>query len=196
MFHFKNITMKKSVLTLSIISALCISVFAQDNEKNSVSGIRGGWHSATLVANGSEPSGASSLDNFYVGFYSDNKIAPILHFGKGLEYFQNGITYTSNSKRVLHTLSVPLYLKLKLGPVFALGGIAGNFKVSEKYTTGDYEASPTDSDKSKWFDAPVFLGAGVKIWFISVEARYHWGLIEVRNGYKSQYFQLGAAVSF
>ena len=56
--------------------------------------------------------------------------------------------------------------------------------------------SPTDTGKSNWFDAPVFLGAGVKIFFVSVEARYHWGLIEVRNGLKSQYFQLGAAVSF
>ena len=65
-----------------------------------------------------------------------------------------------------------------------------------KYTAGDYETSPGDADKSNWFDAPVFLGAGVKIWFVSVEARYHWGLIEVRNGLKSQYFQVGGAVSF
>ena len=120
----------------------------------------------------------------------------MLHFGKGIEYFQNGLSYTANSQRKLHTLSIPLYLKFKIGPVFALGGAGANFKISEKFTAGDLEVSPTDSDKSNWFDVPVFLGAGVKIWFVSVEARYHWGLMEVRNDLKSQYFQLGAAVSF
>ena len=189
--------MKKILfITFFITVFICTSILAQDNDKKSLSGIRGGYHSATLIKDGSTPNEANSLNNFYIGFFNDNKIAPILHFGKGLEYFQNGIAYTSNSERILHTLSVPLYLKIKLGPVFALGGIAGNFKVSEKYTAGDYETSPTDSNKSNWFDAPVFLGAGVKIFFVSVEARYHWGLIEVRNGYKSQYFQVGAAVSF
>jgi hypothetical protein len=188
--------MKTTFLTVLLLGAFCTSILAQDNGKNSVSGIRGGWHSASLVKDGSKPNEANSLTNFYVGFFNDNKIAPLLYFGKGLEYFQNGIAYTSNSERILHTVSVPLYLKLKVGPVFGLGGIAGNFKVSEKFSAGDYEVSPTDSDKSNWFDAPVFLGAGVKIFFVSVEARYHWGLIEVRNGYKSQYFQVGAAVSF
>ena len=190
--------MKKTIIITSVLTLfLYTSVLAQrESEKNNVSGIRGGWHSATLIMDGSEPYNANALSSFYFGFFNDNKIAPLLHFGKGLEYFQNGIAYTSNSERILHTISVPLYLKLKLGPVFALGGIAGNFKVSEKFSAGDYEVSPTDTGKSNWFDAPVFLGAGVKIFFVSVEARYQWGLIEVRNGLKSQYFQLGAAVSF
>lgn len=189
--------MKKTLIIISFLTVfICTSVLAADNEKNSVSGIRGGWHSATLVMDGATPYNADPLSSFYVGFFNDNKIVPLLHFGKGLEYFQNGISYSSNSDRILHTLSIPLYLKFKLGPVFALGGIAGNIKVSEKFTAGDLEINPGDADKSKGFDAPVFLGAGVKILFISVEARYHWGLIEVRNGLKSRYLQVGAAVSF
>ncbi len=191
--------MRKSFyLTVFVSVFLFATVQAQnkESEKKTVSGIRGGWHSATMSKDGATPYNASPLSSFYVGFFNDNKIVSMLHFGKGLEYFQNGIEYSANSERVLHTVSLPLYLKLKIGPVFALGGIAGNFKVSEKFTAGDYEVSPTDSDKSNWFDAPVFLGAGVKIFFVSVEARYHWGLLEVRNDLKSQYFQLGAAVSF
>jgi len=189
--------MKKTVIITVFLSVFLLSsVLAQDNEKKTVSGIRGGWHTATLVKDGAEPYDANNLQSFYVGFFNENKIVPLLHFGKGLEYFQNGLSYSGSGERVLHTISVPLYLKLKIGPVFGLGGIAGNFKVSEKFTAGDHEVSPTESDKSNWFDAPVFLGAGVKIFFVSVEARYHWGLIEVRNGLKSQYFQVGAAVSF
>ena len=187
---------KTKIIALFLIVVISGSALAKDNEKNSVSGIRGGWHSATLVMDGATPYQASALSSFYVGFFNDNKIVPMLHFGKGIEYFQNGIAYSSNSERILHTLSIPLYLKFKLGPVFALGGVAGNFKVSEKFHLSDHEVSPSDNDKSNWFDTPVFLGAGVKILFISVEARYHWGLIEVRNGLKSQYLQVGAAVSF
>ena len=187
---------KKTIVTTFLTVFLFASVFAKDSDKNSVSGIRGGWHTATLIKDGATPYQANNLNSFYLGFFNDNKIVPMLHFGKGIEYFQNGLSYTANSQRKLHTLSIPLYLKFKIGPVFALGGAGANFKISEKFTAGDFEVSPTDSDKSNWFDVPVFLGAGVKIFFISVEARYHWGLMEVRNDLKSQYFQLGAAVSF
>lgn len=190
--------MKKAII-ISIILADCLCFWARaqkGSEDRFVSGIRGGWHTATLLKDGAEPNEANNLNSFYIGFFNDNQIAPLLYFGKGLEYFQNGLTYTGNSERKLHTLSVPLYLKLKVGPVYGLGGIAGNIKVAEKYTLGDYESNPGDDDKSNWFDAPVFLGAGVKILFVSVEARYHWGLMEVRNDLKSQYFQLGAAISF
>lgn len=188
---------KYHVLTIIFAVCLCFSVHAQKrNEDRFVSGIRGGWHTATLLKDGAEPNEANNLNSFYFGFFNDNKIAPLLYFGKGLEYFQNGLTYTGNSERKLHTLSVPLYLKLKLGPVYGLGGIAGNIKVAEKFTLGDNAPASGEDDKSNWFDAPVFLGAGVKILFVSVEARYHWGLVEVRNDLKSQYFQFGAAVSF
>ncbi|WP_340112121.1 hypothetical protein [Maribellus mangrovi] len=191
--------MKKKVLFTIVLAVVFLTTTLAQNkesEKNMVSGIRGGWHYATLLKDGTEPYSASNLNSFYVGFFNENKIVPMFHFGKGLEYFQNGLSYTGGGERILHTISVPLYLKLKVGPVYGLGGIAGNFKVSEKFSAGDYEVSPTDNDKSNWFDAPVFLGAGVKIFFVSVEARYHWGLIEVRNGLKSQYLQVGAAVSF
>ena len=189
--------MEKSIyLIILIINCISISVFAKDTEKKNNSGIRGGFQSSTLVMDGATPYEANSLNSFYVGFFNENKIVPMLHFGKGLEYFQNGIAYSSNSERILHTLSVPLYFKFKIGPVFALGGAGANFKVSEKFTAGDYEVSPSDATKSNWFDIPVFLGAGVKILFITVDARYHWGLLDVRNGLHSRYFQLGAAVSF
>lgn len=185
------------LISILLTAFHCFPAQAQKgNQEHSVSGIRGGWHTATLLEDGTEPNEANNLNSFYIGFFSDNKIAPLLYFGKGLEYFQNGLTYAGDSERRLHTLSIPLYLKLKLGPVYGLGGIAGNVKISEKFTMSDYELNSGDNDKSNWFDAPVFVGAGVKILAISVEARYHWGLLEVRNNLKSQYFQIGAALSF
>lgn len=189
--------MKKITLILiSILLIISYSINAQDDGKKQKIGIRAGFHSAAMVYEGSKPDTAKSLSSFYVGLFRDNKIAPILHFGTGIEYFQNGLKYTNNSKRVLHTLSIPLDLKVKLGPVFVLGGAAANFKVKEQIVIGDNKNNPMEGDKTKGFDIAAFAGAGVKILFISVEARYHWGLIDARNSLKHRYFQLGAAVSF
>lgn len=188
--------MKKPILFLLILLIGANFTQAQDKETKKIGGIRGGFHSATMVADGSKPDTVNNLKSFYVGIFRDNKIAPILHFGTGLEYFQNGMKYSRNVERILHTLSVPLYLKVKLGPVFALGGAAPNFKLKEKVDYQDNSYNPGDTDKTKGFDVAAFLGAGVKILFITVEARYHWGLLEARNDLYNRYFQIGAAVSF
>ena len=167
----------------------------KDSKSNKI-GIRGGWQMSSMVLDGSKPDTTQYLNSFYVGLFRDNKIASILRFGTGIEYFQNGLKYTSNTKRVAHTISIPLDLKVKLGPVFMLGGIAANFKVAEKIISGDSKYDPPESNKSNWFDAAAFLGAGIKIAFISIEGRYHWGLIEARNGLYNRYLQVGAAISF
>jgi len=97
---------------------------------------------------------------------------------------------------VLHIISIPVYAKVKIGPVFGLGGIAANFKVAEKVFIDGNSAKPTESQKSSSVDFPVFLGAGVKILIFTLEARYHWGLVDVNQGLHNQYLQLGATVSF
>jgi len=188
---------KVTFLLLLVLIAGTFITHAQDKKsKDKVGGLRFGAHTATMMKDGSSPDTSNYLNSFYVGFYRDNKIAPMLYFGTGLEYFQNGLDYTKNSKRVLHTISVPLDLKVKLGPVFALGGIAANFIVSEKLVYGDNKYDPSDDAKANWFDAPVFLGAGVEIFFITIEARYHWGLVDAKNEYFHRYFQLGLGLSF
>lgn len=175
---------------LLILVSTSIS-FSQDNE---VGGIRFGYNRAAVFHDGNQLSGTENLQSFYVGFFRDNKIVPLLYFGKGLEYVQNGYQLDNDNKLVLHYLSVPLNLKAKVGPVFGLVGIAPSIKISEKvFVDGD---KSTPEDKSKGFDAPVFVGGGVKFLFITIEARYHWGLIEIDDGLRNHYFQLGAGLSF
>ena len=188
--------MKNLILVFCVFFGFAFAPATAQDDKPKKNGIRAGYHGATLVYEGSEPDSASTLSSFYVGFFRSKKIATILHFDSGIEYFQNGVSYSSNSKRVLHTISVPLDLRLKVGPVYGVGGAAMNFKVSEEYKYGSNSYKPSDASKSNWFDIAAFAGAGVKIWILSVEARYHWGLLEVRNDLNSRYFQLGAAISF
>jgi len=123
--------MKRLLLISASIFLASLFIQAQDSE-DELAGIRFGFHSAGLVKDGERPDTANSLNNLYIGFFREKKIASLFYWGSGVEYFQNGTKYSNNSKRVLHTLSVPLNLKLKVGPIFGVAGAAANFKVSEK----------------------------------------------------------------
>ena len=190
--------MKKELLIiLSILIFGSCTINAQEkSDKQKLLGIRAGYQASYMVNNGSMPDSASAINWFYVGLYRDQKLNKVLSYGAGLEYFQNGLKYPNNSERVQNTLSIPIHIKVKIGPVYALGGIATNFKLTEKYDVGDNTYTPTDTAKSNWIDFAAFAGVGVKIFFINVEARYHWGLLEVREGLNNRYFQIGAAFNF
>lgn len=191
-----------SLLLLSIAFALNIqTVSAGDDDKHEskIGGIRAGWQYSGIYDNGSLPTGYDPLSAFYVGLFKEVKVIPLFRVGGGLEYSQVGIV--SNVQNIdnsikLQYLYIPIYAKLKLGPVFILGGISPSFKVAEKVVALGQEQDISSDNKANGFDVPVFLGAGLKILFISIEARYNWGTIDVYDSSKNQYFQVGAAVSF
>ncbi len=185
-----------SVLAAAVLIGLFNSEMkAQEKgDGDRVGGIRAGYHASQFYDSGNAY--GDPMQSFYVGLFRDTKIIPLLYFGSGLEYYKNGVKIDDANKRDLHYLTIPLNLKLKLGPVFALGGFSPSFKVAERITTDGNTAKPTDAQKAEWFDIPFFLGAGVKVWFVTLEARYLWGMREVTDGYKSQSFQLGAGISF
>lgn len=175
--------------TLGLITG---DLIASDGDR--VGGLRFGYHSSGFTKGGD--TWGDPLQTFYVGLARDTKIIPLLHVGTGLEYFKNGVILGDGIQRDFHYVSIPINAKLKLGPVFALTGFAPSFKVAERYITDGNSTKPSDDMKAEWFDVPFFLGAGVKVWMLTIEARYHWGLLEVTDGYKSQYFQLGLGLSF
>jgi len=148
-----------------------------------------------MFIDGDQLSGTDRMNSFYVGLFKEKKIASILRFGSGLEYFKNGYNINDNLKRELHYLSVPLYLKVKVAFLYATGGTALNFRVSEKLP-GNVLLDPLNNEQTAWFDMPLQLGLGVKILMFSVEARYNWGLFDMYNDSRNQYFQAGFTVSF
>jgi hypothetical protein len=173
--------MKKLIITcfVFLFLALSSSVQAQDN------GIRAGWHYAGLFADGTQL--FDPLNSFYVGFFRNNQLGiDILSIHTGLEYFQNGNTI-GDEKLVLHYVSIPVALRVKLGPVFALGGLGLNFKLG---------GNTSFHEEVNFFDLPALLGVGVKLAFLTIEARYGWGLLNIADGdIKNQYFQLGLGIS-
>jgi hypothetical protein len=157
-------------------------------------GIRAGYQIASLRVDGSKLLDTGNLNGFYVGLFRENKLIPLLNLGYGLDYLQNGAEDATNNQCIINYLSVPLYLKAKVGPVFGLAGIGANFKLGTNSTSNTISSDYV----KKSFDMPLFIGGGFKILMFSIEGRYNWGLIELNkaSGVKNQYFQLGATVSF
>lgn len=176
--------MKKTIMILSLFVAgsLTFKSLAQDKKF----GIRGGYQSSYLTQDGDKV--GSSKSGFYVGAYKDTKVFPFLHVNTGLEYSQLGASKLDNDDYTLNYIGVPLALKVKVGPLYAIGGTGFNVKVSEK-------GSPY-SDSAKWFDIPAYVGAGFNILFLAVEARQTWGLTDINHGLNNNSFQVGLSMRF
>ena len=187
--NMKN--MKRIAFTLSLIAALVVSVTLEAQERKT--GIRAGY-----LRSATELSGTSAIDGFYVGFSHDNPIgqSQFLYFHGGTEYTQAGWEITDNTFHRLHYISLPGALKIKLGPVFVQGGLALNFKVGERVYI-DGEDAKTDENKSRIFNLPALVGAGLMLGPITIEARYNYGLLDVNDfDEKVGYLQLGAGLHF
>jgi hypothetical protein len=181
-----------------IIIILAVFIFLpsiSDGKDKKQVGIRFGYQNAAMYDKNSSMWN-HSLNSFYIGGYKDIKFFPFMHFGAGLEYFINGNQKDADNKLLLHYLSVPLDLKFKLGPVYALGGFSANFKVAEKVYVSGVKMDPVGGDESGWFDSSAFVGLGLNIFMLGIEAQYHWGLVDVNNGYHNDYFQAGLTLHF
>ncbi|WP_439184807.1 outer membrane beta-barrel protein [Carboxylicivirga taeanensis] len=155
-------------------------------------GIRAGYQNSIFMLDGSKVFD-DPLNGFYVGFFRSNNIVPLLKWDSGIEYFQLG-GKSGDEELKLHYLSIPLSLKLKLGPVYALGGVNGALKLGG---SSDTKEPGTDVSDFSTIDAGAHLGIGFKFLMLGVEARYTWGLVNQTDAdFRSEYLQLGAVLFF
>lgn len=160
-------------------------------------GLRAGLQSATI--NGDNAPEVNSLNNFYVGAFHVNDFAAIFGFYKGLEYFQVGLYNNEDNFKRVHTISLPLMLRAKIGPAFANAGFGANFKITESAQEFGEDLLKSDARKSPLFDLPVIVGAGFKVAILTVELRYGYGLLNATKLDKvdlhNSYWQLGLGFS-
>jgi hypothetical protein len=188
MKHIFYLTITITILAISIQSA-------QAQGKRSI-GIRAGYQISGLFEGSDYVTGTSSYGSFYLGAFKEKKIIPFLHWGTGLEYCINGAEIGENSKQKIHYLGLPVHLKAKLGPVYALVGVQPKVKLSEKIFIDDEKTSPTDEQKSSTFDLPAYGGLGLNILIVSIETRYYYSMIETNHGARNAYWQFGATLHF
>ena len=182
----------RNTLRVLLVFVVVLMVVSGPLSAKNRRGIRFGYIDSKLDK-GSAGLFDQGYNSFYVGFYNDQRIIPMLYFSSGLDYYQSGSKKSDDVKLVLHYISVPLALKLKVGPLHGIGGIHGAVKVSSKLTIGNESGSAKDFGS---FDAGAFLGAGIQILIISAEIKYNWGLVDIYNGYKNNFMQAGLTLSF
>ena len=173
-------------ILLSII-LLCLLYTPNANAGDKSYGIRAGWQRSVFTIDGER---TDPLSSFYLGIFKENKLAPLLHYGLGIEYMQCGGTLDyipDQMEYKIGYLGIPVYLKANAGPVFGVAGSGINFKISE---------DNPGNDDTNMIDVPVYAGIGIKFLMFSIEARYHFGLIEVQDMLKNQYLQIGVGIRF
>lgn len=184
--------MKKLILLSSFFLLLFFSI--ENLSAGDKIGLRAGYQSANIYTDG-DKSDFDNLNSFYFGAYKDNKLLPFLKLGVGAEYFQNGFKNDDDNKVQLHYISIPVYLKAKVGPVYGLAGTGGNILIKKEALLDGNDV--IDALDPKVFDMPIYFGGGISFLMFSVEARYHIGMLEINDtGSKNQYLQIGATVSF
>lgn len=184
--------MKRLLVICLAIAISGISSNLKAEEGPDGKGIRAGYQNSFFRIDG-DKAFDDPYNNFYIGFFRSNNIVPMLKWDSGIEYFQVG-GKTGDAELKLHYLSIPLSLKLKLGPVYGVGGVNGAIKLGG---TSDFEALGAGANDFSTFDAGAHIGLGFKFLMLGVEARYNWGLVnQTDNDLRSEYLQIGAVLFF
>ena len=181
-----------SITIILSVFLIPVTTLAQDSYPSFAKGIRAGWQNSGMYRSGTQ--NFDNLNSFYVGIFSESSVSENWSGGSGIEYFQTGFEdVTGNFK--MHIISLPIYIKPRIGPVFGTAGLALNFKISD-----NREDFPGVISDPRFFDLPLTLGGGVQFGPVVVEAKYYWGLFNAANldglGHKNRYVQVGAAFMF
>jgi hypothetical protein len=191
---YKTINMKtiKTALIVLLLTMGFLPAIAgggDDDDKKFYKGVRFGYQSSNL-----SESDWDDLSSFYVGVFGVKKIGAgnLLSLYSGLEYYQTGTDKNADNKIVLNYLSIPLNLRLKLGPVYAFGGFNPSFMIADNAKIGGQDVDPDING----FDIGGQIGIGVKFLFLGVELKYNQGLTDVGNDNKTNHLQAGLCVYF
>jgi hypothetical protein len=140
------------------------------------------------------------LRNLTGGVFFDKDVIPLLDLRLGFMYSPKGMHLGKDdfySKTIVNYLEIPVQAKLKLGPVYALGGVYGayalNGKIMDHYqvlgSTIDMEGDlDFEARKIKRMDYGLKFGAGLQYGIgplhIFGQVDYSFGLMNIYDGDK------------
>ncbi len=160
--------------------------------KKKMTCIRAGWQNSNLVSG--DANSKNTLNSFYVGINRKIKLIAMLKLETGVEYMIAGAEFDNDTEIKLQYVGIPINLSVKIGPVYAIGGVTANWMVKQDVTVGGQSANNDYNIKD--FDWDAGLGLGVDILMFSVEARSYYGLSEVIANSHNSYIQAGFRFNF
>ncbi|RLD65689.1 MAG: hypothetical protein DRI95_08100 [Bacteroidetes bacterium] len=158
--------MKKILLLVTLSFLVSFSVMAQI-------GIKAGMNFAKQSGNQTTGFSEKSLNNFNFGLFTHKDLIPLLKLRFGLEYSPKGTNWESGSdyeQATFNYLELPVLARVKLGPVYGLGGFYGAYALSGKSKTNvtgteveeDIDFDLAGSEMSK-FDYGMKFGLGFQL---------------------------------
>jgi len=171
-----------------------IAVFAISYQANAQLGVKLGYNFAKQ--SGDIPAGETekSLNSFYAGVFMDKDLIPLLDLRIGVDYSpkgaktENAVGYTQAK---INYLEIPVLAKVKLGPLYVLGGVYGAYALNGKVETdvaGVVVSADIDFDDAelKKFDYGMKFGAGFQVGLgplhAFAQAEYGFGLQNLNKG--------------
>jgi hypothetical protein len=180
------------IVVVCLLAGTTWTAQAQDDDEEKWNGLRAGYYSSNLDGDWGE---ADARTGFYAGYFRNFIKVPLYSLSTGLEYHTAGASSGSNEAR-LGYLSLPINNRFKFGPVYFDIGIDPGFKVSEKALVNGTEVDLPDDAKAEGFELMVHGGAGFKLLFLGIEARYRYGLTDAYEGTLNKGLELGLSTFF
>ena len=175
-------------LMLSCVPLMAVAQRSTDHHHRNY--IRGGYHYSDLPGDADlEP-----LSGFYLGYHHTLLKIPLVGISLGAEYNTAGARQDTPLGALEYRLGyfgLPVNGRLKLGIVYLDAGLTPAFTVGESVQLAGQDMG--GAPEAENFDLVAHGGAGVKIAFLSVEARYRYGLIDVYDGVRNSGLQVGLA---
>jgi hypothetical protein len=184
----------RTLLATSLLASFTLAAQDSDKDKHDDrwNGLRAGYHLSNFEGtNGS----TSDRSGYYAGYYRNFIKVPLYSLSTGLEFHTAGSVSDANELRLSY-LSLPINNRFKFGPVYVDLGLDAALKVGEKALVNGTEVDLPKDAKARSFDLLVHGGAGFKILFLSVEARYRYGLTEVYDCTHNAGLELGLSTFF
>lgn len=185
---FDAMDMRHLLLMLTFVPLMAVAQRYTDHHHRNY--IRGGYHYSDLPGQADlEP-----LSGFYLGYHHTLLKIPLVGISLGAEYNTAGARQDTPLGALEYRLGyfgTPVNGRLKLGIVYLDTGLSPAFTVGESVQLAGQDVGGTPEAEN--FDLVAHGGVGVKIAFLSVEARYRYGLIDVYDGVRNSGLQFGLA---
>ncbi|MCF6242022.1 MAG: PorT family protein [Bacteroidales bacterium] len=174
--------MKKITLLLVFTTAIGISSFAQ-------LGVKAGMNFAKMT------DADKSLNNPQAGVFMDKDFIPLIKIRIGLDYSPKGavseytlLGVTTKNEIQINYLELPVLAKVKLGPLYGLGGVYGAYAMNGINTvivSGTETESDIDFDNVKRWDAGMKFGLGVQFKLgplgAFAQTAYSFGIVDLNK---------------
>lgn len=176
--------MKKTLLVMFI------AVFAISYQANAQLGVKVGYNFAKTSGDIEDGYSEKSLNNLHFGAFLEKDLIPLLDIRLGAEFSPKGSRVENGDyfdELKINYLEIPVQAKVKLGPIYALGGVYGAFALKGSYEfddpllgTGKDDDINFDDYELKKFDYGMKFGAGVQVGLgplhAFAQAEYSFGL--------------------